>query len=323
MQKTHTLATILMLIFSCYGSDTFAIPPQTSAAQAPYSPLIQSARIHQDLRSPLRKTYSPPVFDFPVTYNEQVKMWIRYFQTRGRESFKTWLERSARYAPYIQKQLETHQLPTDLLYVAMIESGFSTQAVSHAGAVGIWQFIAPTGRRYGLHIDWWIDERRNFTKATQAAIRYKKDLYKMFGSWHLVSASYNTGENRIQRLIRKHRTNDFWELAEMRTLPDETINYVPKIIAATLIAKAPALYGFKDLEYKSPFKFEEMMVPGGTDLTNLAQYIGVKEQYLRELNPELLKGFIPREVKQHKIKIPVGSKTLVQQYAQLITESTI
>lgn len=277
----------------------------------------------KDLKAPIRQKYSPPVFDFPVTYNHQVKTWIHYFQTRGRTSFKKWLERSARYAPYIQDQLEDNELPQDLLYVAMIESGFTPRAKSAAGAVGIWQFIAPTARRYGLKVNWWIDERRNFTKATAAAIRYKKDLYKMFGSWYLVSASYNTGENRILRLIKKHQTNDFWELAEMKTLPDETINYVPKIIAATLIAKSPALYGFTNLSFNLPFKFEETDVPGGTDLNNLAQYIGVQERYLKDLNPDLVRGFIPREVKKHRIKIPIGSKPLVREYSQLINKVQI
>lgn len=280
-------------------------------------------QFRKDLKAPTQHTYSPPIFDFPVTYNHQVKSWIHYFQTDGKTTFKKWLERSARYSPYIIKELQTHNLPQDLIYVAMIESGFIPSANSHAGAVGIWQFIEPTAKRYGLKVNWWIDERRDFTKATRAAIEYKKDLYKMFGSWHLVSASYNTGENRIMRLIEKHRTNDFWELANMNTLSNETINYVPKIIAATLIAKSPALYGFKDLSFNVPFVFEETFVPGGTDLSNLAHYIGVKEHYLKDLNPDLLRGFIPREVKKHLLKVPVGSKPLVQQYAQLITKTTI
>ena len=283
----------------------------------------QFRHFRKDLRAPVRQKYSPPVFDFPVTYNHQVKTWINYFQTRGKNSFKRWLERSARYAPYIQNQLAEHNMPQDLLYVAMIESGFTPRAKSSAGAVGIWQFIAPTARRYGLKVNWWIDERRNYTKATGAAIRYKKDLFQRFNSWHLVSASYNTGENRIERLIKKHKTTSFWELAEMRTLPKETINYVPKIIAATLIAKSPALYGFKDLVYNVPYKFEEMFVPGGTDLANLAQYIGVRHRYLKDLNPDLLKGFIPREIEKHRIKVPIGSKPLVRQYSQIISKTTI
>ncbi len=309
-----------LLFFCNMGHSAVRSQPQVSSKK-------QSVRkfrhFRKDLKAPITKSFSPPVFDFPVTYNHKVKNWIKYFQTRGKRSFKKWLERSARYAPYIQEQLETHELPQDLLYVAMIESGFTPRAKSSAGAVGIWQFIAPTARRYGLKVNWWIDERRNFTKATGAAIRYKKDLYEMFQSWHLVSASYNTGENRVSRLIRKHKTNDFWELAEMRTLPDETINYVPKIIAATLIAKSPALYGFKDLEYNVPFKFEMAEVPGGTDLSNLARYIGVKERYLKDLNPDLLKGFIPREIKTHSIKVPIGSMPLVKEYSQLITKVQI
>lgn len=305
-------------------SKSWTAPHQTTVHSVNKKTSIHQFRnFRKELRTPLRQTYSPPIFDFPVTYNHEVKKWVRYFQNNGRRSFKRWLERSARYAPYIKKELKNHKLPQDLLYVAMIESGFVSRAKSHAGAVGIWQFIAPTAKRYGLKVEWWIDERRNFTKATRAAIRYKKDLYGMFGSWHLVSASYNTGENRISRLIKKHRTNNFWELSQMRTLPKETTDYVPKIIAATLIAKSPALYGFKELNYKMPYKFEETFVPGGTDLTNLAQYIGVKEKYLKDLNPDLLRGFIPREVKSHRIKIPVGSKALVKQYSKLITETTI
>ena len=168
-----------------------------------------------------------------------------------------------------------------------------------------------------------MDERRNFTKATRAAIAYKKSLYKLFGSWHLVSASYNMGENRLQKLMKKYGTNNFWELSEMGILPDETINYVPKIIAATLIAKSPALYGFKDLNYQVPYRFEETFVPGGMDLGNLARYIGVRERYLKELNPGLLRGFVPREVKGYRIKIPVGSRTQVRQYSRLISKNTI
>lgn len=328
---------IIKLLISLFLCSFFLSIPQVSLAAIknrsepiPYFPKenrrkkIKTFRnFNTKTQTPRKKRFSPPVFDFPVTYNHAVKNWIKHFQTRGKRSFKTWLERSSRYAPYIQKELEKNDIPQDLLYVAMIESGFSPRAHSSANAVGIWQFIAPTARRYGLKVNWWVDERKNFTKATHAAIRYKKDLYKMFHSWHLVSASYNTGENRIARLIKKHGTNSFWELAEKKTLSNETINYVPKIIAATLIARSPALYGFKDLKYRVPYRFEETEVPGGTDLNNLAQYIGVKKKYLKDLNPDLIKGFIPREINTHRIKVPVGSKPLVRQYANLISKTTI
>lgn len=254
------------------------------------------------------------IFDFPVTYNARVRKWIRYFQTTGRPSFRRWLERSTRYIPYIQGELSRAGLPTDIAYVAMIESGFSSSAVSHAHAMGMWQFIAPTGKRYGLGIDWWIDERRDFEKATRAAIGYMSDLFEQFGSWYLVAASYNMGEGGVRRLIKRHNTNSFWDLADRGALPEETRNYVPKMLAAMLIAKAPALYGFRDLDFQLPFSFEFFDAPGGTDLVALASHLGVSERSLTELNPELLKGFIPREVKSHRIRIPKGSRSAVAQF---------
>ncbi len=254
------------------------------------------------------------IFDFPVTYNSRVRKWIRYFQTTGRSSFRRWLERSTRYIPFIQNELKNAGLPTDIAYVAMIESGFSSSAISHANAMGMWQFIVPTGERYGLNVEWWIDERRDYEKATKAAIGYMSDLFEQFGSWYLVAASYNMGEGGVRRLIKRHGTNSFWDLADRGALPEETRNYVPKMLAAMLIAKAPALYGFRELEFHVPFAFESYNAPGGTDLINLANHLGVSERSLTELNPELLKGFIPREVKSHRIRIPKGSRSAVAMF---------
>ncbi len=261
-----------------------------------------------------KRTQVKPIFDFPVTYNARVRYWIKFFQTDGRKWFKRWLERSTKYIPLIQTLLRDEGMPLDIAYVAMIESGFSNRAKSHASAVGMWQFIKGTGNRYGLRTSWWIDERKDFLKATRAAIRYKKDLYKMFGSWHLVAASYNTGENRIKRLIKRHNTNSFWKLADKGVIPDETINYVPKIIAATLIAKAPGLYGFRNLRYQLPLQYEYMHIPGGTNLKELAMFMGVKSKYLKELNPELIKGYIPKGIPQHRIRVPQGSSPVVSRF---------
>lgn len=262
------------------------------------------------------------IFDFPVTYNSRVKKWIKYFQTAGRPSFRRWLERSSRFVPFIQTELKKAGLPLDLVYVAMIESGFSSNAESHANAIGLWQFIVPTGERYGLKYDWWIDERRDFEKATRAAIGYMSDLFEQFGSWYLVTASYNMGENGVRRLIKRYRTNSYWDLVERGALPDETGNYVPKMLAAILIAKAPALYGFRDLEMMMPFAFDTVTVPGGTDLANLARYLGVSERTLSELNPELVRGFIPRDIAQHRIRIPKGAHLAVSQYVAMTNPGT-
>ncbi len=265
---------------------------------------------------------APLIFDIPVTYNDRVKFWIKHYQTSGRSYFKNWLEHSARYVPIMQAELARAGLPQDLVYVAMIESGFSPAASSHMGAIGIWQFIIPTARRYGMRTDWWLDERRDVYKSTRAAIEYMTDLYRMFGSWYLVTASYNMGENGVKRLIKRYGTNNFWQLADMGVLPDETKNYVPKIIAAMLIAKAPALYGFRDLQYQLPQAYEYFHVPGGTDLVHLARFLGVSEKYLKELNPELIRGFVPKDVAGHQIRIPKGSMMTVSQYVRQKLDSS-
>lgn len=279
-------------------------------------------------KKPLRTTMSQgaqktinsaaPIFDIPITYNNRVQKWIRYFQTSGRRGFKKWLARSSRYSPHIQRELSKAGLPKDIMYTAMIESGFSPKAESHAAAVGIWQFIKPTAERYGLKVNWWLDERRNYVKSTRAAIKYKSDLYAMFRSWYLVAASYNCGERRIERIINKYGTNNFWEISDMGLLPKETIDYVPKIIAATLIARAPGLYGFRKINYQVPYKYERTHVRGGTDLYNLALFLGVSPKYLQDLNPELLHGFVPASVKTHKIMVPIGSRKLVAKYNRSI-----
>src|ERR1700710_1658805 len=196
-------------------------------------------------------TFTPvdasPYFDIPVTYNTKVKWRINYYQTTGRKWFRTWLERSHAYLPQMQRVLSEKGMPQDLAYVAMIESGFSPQATSTAEAVGYWQFIAPTANRYGLRTTWWLDERRDFTKSTTAASHYLSDLFRQFGSWYLTAAAYNMGEGRMQKLVNRYHTNNYWILSKRADFPEETKQYIPKLLAAMLIAKAPKLYGFHDL----------------------------------------------------------------------------
>ncbi len=245
------------------------------------------------------------VFDIPITYNDRVKHWINYFQTTGKRSFSTWLERSQRYVPRIQAVFKEKGLPTDLAYLAMIESGFSPRAVSSAQAVGYWQFIEPTAKRYGLRVNWWLDERRDIHKSTHAAAKYLSDMNKMFNNWYLSAAGYNTGEARIQRLIKRHNSKSFWDISD--SLVQETKDYVPKLIAAILIAKAPSLYGFRDLKYKEPMEYEYFWAPGGTSIRELAKNLRFSEKELKYMNPELIKGFIPDHVSGHRIRIPKGT----------------
>lgn len=264
------------------------------------------------------------IFDLPVTYNQNVSKWITYFQgSRSSKWFRQWLQRSYKYMPFIQEELRKAGLPQDLAYMVMIESGFAPNAISHANAVGPWQFIEATGTRYGLHQTWWLDERRDWKKSTLAAIRYLRDLHEEFGSWYLVAASYNMGENGLRRRIKKYGTRDYWTLIQLNALPIETQEYVPKILAAMLIAKAPNLYGFRDLEQMDPLDYDVVMVPGGTELDSLADHLGVTRKALKDLNAELYLGYIPRQIQKHFIRVPKGAGTLVSSYVHPIRKVTL
>jgi hypothetical protein len=183
-------------------------------------------------------------FDIPITINSRVEYWIDYFTGRGRGHFTRYLERSEYFIPYIAPLLKQNGMPEDLVYLAMIESGFNNFARSHAKAVGPWQFISATGKRYGLMVNWWVDERRDIRKSTLAAVGYLRDLYNMFGHWELAAASYNAGEAKIARAVQRYGTKDFWVISKQRFLRPETRDYVPKIIAAAIIAKNREQFGF-------------------------------------------------------------------------------
>lgn len=286
----------ILFFFSTLGfciSVLAAIPPQSQ---------IQTKNSGQ----------APLIFDLPVTYNHQVSFWVNHFQTRGQKWFRQWLERASRYLPFIQEELRKANLPTDLAFMVMIESGFSSTAISSASAVGPWQFIETTGTRYGLDKTYWLDERRDLQKATRAAVRYIKDLRKEFpSSWYLVAAGYNMGENGLRRIIKKHKTSDYWTLVRKKAIPKETQEYVPKIIAAMLISKAPSLYGFRAIEQHEPLQYDVIAAPGGTDIDKLADKIGVTRKSLRDLNAELLLGYIPKAVTHHHIRVPKGSGRIV------------
>jgi len=215
-----------------------------------------------------------------------IEKFIRYFQTRGRNRFELYLSRSGKYVGMMQKILVRYGLPEDLVYVALIESGFSPKAYSVAKAAGPWQFISATGRRYGLRIDWWADERRDAEKSTHAAASYLRDLYGMFESWPLAAAAYNAGEGKIQKAVMRYKSDDFSELIRHRYLKQETKDYVPKMLAALTIAKDPEKYGFGDVAYEDPIDLRTVTVPGGTDLEALARLLEIPVEEVRDWNPE-------------------------------------
>lgn len=251
-------------------------------------------------------------FDIPIVINEKVEYFIRYFQTTIRNSFSNWLARSEKYIPFMRELLREKGLPEDLVYLAMIESGFNPYAYSRSKAMGPWQFIYLTGKKYGLKVNWWVDERRDPEKSTIAAARYLKDLYDMFECWYLAAAGYNAGENKIANGIKRYRTEDFWELTKYRYLKQETKHYVPQMIAAALIAKDPEKYGFTNIEYQEPLRYDKVMVPPATDLRLIAKACEITLEELKELNPELRRWCTPPDVTEYEIKIPFGKAELFE-----------
>lgn len=262
----------------------------------------------QDEEAPLLvEPYNLEYFDIPIVFNEAVEYFIRFFTVEKRKVFANWLRRSKRYVPLITEILRQHGLPEDLVYLAMIESGFNTRAYSPMKACGPWQFIYATGERYGLKVNHWVDERRDPEKSTIAAARYLRDLFRQFGDWYLAAASYNAGEGRVGRAITKHETNDFWELSKYNTLPRETREYIPQLIAAAVIAKEPERYGFTNIDYESPIRFVKERVPGGVTLASVGRASGTDALTVRALNPELLTGITPPDERQYVIKLPDGT----------------
>lgn len=246
-------------------------------------------------------------YDVPIVFNELVKDYIVFFQTRLREKFELWLARSGQYIPMMRNILREHDLPEDLVFLALIESGFNPKAFSRAKAAGPWQFIKGTGKKYGLRIDQWIDERRDPVKSTAAAAKYLKDLYGMFGSWPLSMASYNAGEGRIMRAMARTKAEDFWELKLSGHIRPETKNYVPKFMAATIIAKNPQKYGFF-IEYHDPFSYDEVEIPKSTSLKAIAKAAGVSLAEIKTYNPELKKEMTPPGYPRYRLKLPTGTR---------------
>ncbi len=252
-------------------------------------------------------------FDYPVVINNDVIKWIQYFQTRGRKSFVTWLRRAEDFIPKTIAVLEKHGLPRDLVYISMIESGFNNRALSIARAAGPWQFMRATGRIYGLKLNDYVDERRDPEKATVAAAKYLTYLYSMFGDWHLAAASYNAGEGRVSRAMRGRSSKDFFSLSEAKRLPNETRNYVPKLIASMIISKNPARFGFDVAKGSRAVQTASVELEKSIRLSDLARAIQVDKTVLEHLNPELRLGITPPGTAQqpYYLRVPneFGSHT--------------
>ena len=243
-------------------------------------------------------------YDLPVKMNDRVKNSIVYFQTVAHEAFTKYLTRSKRYDRMFKEVLARNGMPLDFVYLSLVESGYNPKAYSWARASGLWQFIASTGRQYGLDRSWWVDERRDPVKATEAAASFLKDLYEEFGDWELAMAAYNGGPGRVRGTIRKQKTNDFWKMRLRR----QTMDYVPLIYAAAIIAKDPARYGFHDIEHEPEVVWDEVTIDRCLELKIVAQAVGCTVAELKNLNPELLRNFTPPNEKKYQLNIPRGSR---------------
>ena len=246
--------------------------------------------------------------DLPLVMNDQVAMFINYFSSpRGKATLEHAWQRSGRYKAMIEETLKQEGVPQDLIYLAQAESGFQPLALSRAGARGMWQFMAQSGELYGLERNWWVDDRQDPVKATQAAARHLKDLYNQFGDWYLAMAAYNSGAATVQHAVERTGYADFWELYKRGVLPQETRNYVPIILAVTIIAKNPEQYGLERVTPEAPPQIDQVTINYPVDLRLVAECVDSSVDYLQELNPSLLRMTTPKD-QSFTLNLPGGSK---------------
>ncbi|HYB94182.1 MAG TPA: LysM peptidoglycan-binding domain-containing protein [Vicinamibacterales bacterium] len=250
--------------------------------------------------------------DIPIPTNDRVLRYVELFQGRLREFLTEGLSRGVQYLPMIQATFRAEGLPLDLAYIPLIESAFKPSALSKAKARGVWQFMRGTALENGLKADWYLDERADPVKSTRAAAKYLKTLFNMFEDWHLAMASYNGGPGRVKRALTRSRQNDFWKLtASTRYLPRETREYVPMILAAVIIAKNPAQYGF-DIKPMAPAATETVTVPPALDLRRVAEWAGVPMDDIQKLNPEFRRWTTPVKDGQYTVRVPEGTADKVR-----------
>jgi len=250
----------------------------------------------------------------PLHVNARVERWMNRFQTTGKPEFERLLQRAGIYSGVVRSRLRDRGMPEELFYLAMMESGLKPRAVSSVAAVGLWQFMSPTAIQYGLRIDEFVDERRDPVRATEAALDYLQWLHDRFeGSWYLAAAAYNAGPGRVEHVLRRHadgRSGEeglYWEVLDH--LPRETREYVPRLVAATILGEDADAYGFV-VAAAVPYRFERVFVPGGTSLRKVANALNVDSGVLRDLNPHLLKGVTPPG-ETYGVRVPVGGSNAV------------
>jgi membrane-bound lytic murein transglycosylase D len=269
--------------------------------------LSTDAKVRAKAQLEIKSTHS----DLPLMMTDQVAGYISYFSNRGRGTFERAFARSGRYHDMMVSILKQEGVPQDLIYLAQAESGFHPLAVSRVGARGIWQFMASRARGYGLQHNMWVDDRQDPEKSTRAAAHHLKDLYAQFGDWYLAMAAYNSGPGTVQAAVKRTGYADFWELYRRNVLPKETRNYVPIILAMTIVSKNLSQYGFDDVSMDEPAAFDAVTINYPVDLRLVAECVNATQAQLQELNPSLLRLTTPR-VGSFELHLPPGTKDQYQ-----------
>jgi membrane-bound lytic murein transglycosylase D len=285
------------------GVETVGSPLDTLAAEFPDLPDSSAARERERILA----EEEPVVYNLPIDLNVRVLTFVDTYSGPRSEWFARTLRRSGRYLPMIRRIFSEEGVPTDLAYMAIVESAYRHNARSRAGAVGLWQFMRGTGRRYGLQCNSYVDERLSPEKSTRAAARYLRELYDVFGDWYLAMAAYNAGEGKVQRAIRRAGVRDFWALAKTQYLKRETRNYVPAILAAIVISKDPENFGF-DVELEEPIEQEPVEIEGVTHVDVIAKCANVPPGAIRVLNPDLIGNQTPPGDDPYTVFVPAGTR---------------
>ena len=251
-------------------------------------------------------------YNVPIVLDPAVQGHIRFFNVSIRNRFEQWLIRLSHYRPLVDSIFSEFELPSDLIYLSLVESGFNPHAYSRARAAGPWQFMKGTAKVYGLRVDSYVDERRDPVKSTVAAARYLRDLYDLFGTWPLAMAAYNAGEGKVMRALHTAQAESFSDIAKTRLIRRETKEYAPRFMAATIIAKNPDRYGFPQNDVR-PHQFEEVVVKRPIHFKAIANVTGISYQELKILNPELRRDATPPDDPEYHLKVPVGTREKVEQ----------
>lgn len=300
------IAFIGMLMAAVSGPAAAAGYPEPAIAAANISPASF------EFFMPVEQSIENPPFHIPIVLNDSVEAYIEHFRTRGKSAFQQGLNNSIPHLYLMKEIFRNHDLPEELVYVVMIETWFTHDAVSRAKAAGPWQIMPGTARQYGLRSDSWVDERRDSMKSTRAAARHIRHLHARLGSWPLVLAAYNAGMTTVKRAMYRTGSNDFWDLKQSAYLAKETKGFVPKIMAAAVIARNPAAYGFRVPDQR-PLRFDVAAIDKSIDLRVIANDISSTYATIKSLNPELIGAFTPPG--PYLLKIPEGKRNILAKSA--------